>query len=132
MSVEPMKTPSATAAGPYSPAVRAGDWIVISGQIGIDPANGELAPETPAQVRQALDNLTAVLADCGCDWSGVAKTTVFAAVGASEMPAINAVYEEVVGSNRPARSTVGVAWLPKGAVFEIEAWVYKPQNRPEA
>ena len=48
------------------------------------------------------------------------------------MPAINAVYEEVVGSNRPARSTIGVAWLPKGAVFEIEAWVYKPQNRPEA
>lgn len=131
MSVEAVTT-RAAAAGPYSPAVRAGDWIVISGQIGLDPATGELPPAIPDQVRQALDNLTAVLTDCGCDWSGVAKTTVFAAVGASEMPAINAVYEEVVGSNRPARSTIGVAWLPKGAVFEIEAWVYKPQNRPEA
>ena len=83
-------------------------------------------------MRQALTNLTAVLGDIGCDWSSVAKTTVFAAVDASEMPAINAVYEEVVGDHRPARSTIGVAWLPKGAVFEIEAWVYKAQNRPMA
>ena len=134
MSVEPVPTPSAKAVGPYSPAVRAGDWIVISGQIGIDPASGELvAGGVEAEARQALANLTAILGDCGCEWEQVAKVAVFVAEETpTSMPQVNAVYSEVVGENRPARSTVGVAWLPMGAAFEIEAWVYKPQNRPEA
>ena len=134
MRVEPVPTPSAKAVGPYSPAVRAGDWIVVSGQIGIDPATGQLvAGGVEAQARQALANLTAILGDCGCDWDQVAKVTVFlAAESPQSMPEINAVYSDVVGEHRPARSTVGVAWLPMGAALEIEAWVYKPQNRPEA
>ena len=133
MSVERLDTPSATAAGPYTPAVRAGDWIVVSGQIGLDPATGELAAGgAAAEARQALANLAGVLADVGCGWDGVAKATLFVAADAAEMPAINAVYEEVLGDARPARSTIGVAWLPKGAAFEIEAWLHKPQNRPEA
>ena len=142
MRVEPVPTPSAQAVGPYSPAVRAGDWIVVSGQIGIDPATGELvAGGVQAQARQALANLTAILGDCGCDWEQVAKVTLFVAVESPQsipqqsipqqsMQEINAVYSEVVGTHRPARSTVGVAWIPMGAAFEIEAWVYRPQNQP--
>jgi 2-iminobutanoate/2-iminopropanoate deaminase len=135
MQVEPVRTPSAPgAAGPYSPAVRAGDWIVCSGQIGIDPATGELAGEgIEDEARQALANLSAVLADCGCGWEHVAKVTVFVASSTpSPMPAVNEIYEQALGACRPARSTVGVAWLPKDASFEIEAWVYNPENRPEA
>jgi len=134
MTVEPVPTPSAQAVGPYSPAVRAGDWIVISGQIGIDPATGQIVSgRVEAQARQALANLTAILSDCGCGWEHVAKVTVFVAEESPQrMQEINAVYSEMVGEQRPARSTVGVAWLPMGAVFEIEAWVHKPLNRPEA
>lgn len=129
MTVEPVPTPSAQAVGPYSPAVRAGDWIVISGQIGIDPATGQIVSGgVEAQARQALANLTAILSDCDCGWEHVAKVTVFVAEESPQwMQEINAVYSEVVGEQRPARSTVGVAWLPMGAMFEIEAWVHKPQ-----
>jgi reactive intermediate/imine deaminase len=110
--------------------VRAGDWIVCSGQIGIDPTTGKVVDGgLVAQARQALANLTAVLADCGCDWGDVAKVNLFvAADGASSMPAVNALYEATLGSSRPARSTVGVAWLPLGTLFEVEAWVCKPAD----
>ena len=122
---EPVPTPSAQAVGPYSPAVRAGGWIVCSGQIGIDPATGELAAGIEAQVRQALANVTALLADCGCGWEHVAKATLFVASEDPEaMAVVNEVYAGVLGEHRPARSTVGVAWLPKGAAFEIEVWVH--------
>jgi 2-iminobutanoate/2-iminopropanoate deaminase len=129
MTVEPVPTPSAQAVGPYSPAVRAGDWIVISGQIGIDPASGQIVGGgVEAQARQALANLTAILGNCDCGWEHVAKVTVFVAEDSPQwMQAVNAVYIEMVGEQRPARSTVGVAWLPMGAAFEIEAWVYKPE-----
>jgi 2-iminobutanoate/2-iminopropanoate deaminase len=110
--------------------VRAGDWIVISGQIGIDPATGQLvAGGIEAQARRALANLTAILGDCGCGWEHVAKVTLFVAEESPQwMQEVNAVYAEVVGQHRPARSTVGVAWLPMGAVFEIEAWVHPAES----
>lgn len=130
---EPVSTPNVAAAGPYSPAVRAGDWLVLSGQIGIDPATGQLVSGIEDQARQALTNLTTALADCGVGWEQVAKVTLFVGVESPQwMKEINAVYESVVGEHRPARSTVGVAWLPMGAVFEAEAWVYVPENKPEA
>jgi 2-iminobutanoate/2-iminopropanoate deaminase len=112
--------------------MRAGDWIVISGQIGIDPATGQIVPGgVAAQARQALANLTAILGDCGCQWEQVAKVVLFVAMDSPRwMQGVNAAYSEVVGEHRPARSTVGVAWLPMGAEFEIEAWVYKPENQP--
>lgn len=134
MSVQPVPTPHIAAAGPYSPAVRAGDWIVISGQIGIDPASAQVVSGgVDAQARQALANLSAILSDCGVGWESVAKVTLFVAVESPQwMQEVNAVYQEVIGEHRPARSTVGVAWLPMGAAFEIEAWVYKPENKPEA
>ncbi|MEX0665340.1 MAG: Rid family detoxifying hydrolase [Acidimicrobiia bacterium] len=132
--MEPLPTPSAYAVGPYSPAVRAGDWIVISGQIGIDPGTGQVVSGgVEAQARQAFANLRAILGDGGCSWEHVAKVTVFVAMESPQsMQEVNAIYSEIVGEHRPARSTVGVAWLPMGAAFEIEAWVHKPLNRPEA
>ena len=130
---EPVPTPNVAAAGPYSPAMRAGDWLVLSGQIGIDPSTGALASGgVEAQARQALTNLTTLLSDCGVGWEQVAKVTLFVAVESPQwMKEINAVYESIVGEHRPARSTVGVAWLPMGAEFEAEAWVYVPENIPD-
>ena len=130
MSIEAIEAPSQPwAVGPYSTAVRAGEWIVCSGQVGIDPANGNLVPGgVEAQARQALANVTAILGDAGAGWADVAKVTVFVGTESPQwMPAVNTIYAEVLGEHRPARSTVGVAWLPMGAVFEIEVWAYKPQ-----
>jgi len=120
-------TPSAPpVAGPYSPAVRAGDWLVLAGQVGIDPTTGKLAPGgTEAEARQVLANVTAVLKDCGAGWADVAKVTIFL-VDMTEFPAVNAVYGEVIGTHRPARSTVAVAALPAGARVEIETWAHAP------
>ena len=128
MSTEAVPTPSVTPLGPYSSAVRAGDWIVCAGQIGVDPATGALVDGGPvAEVRQALANVAAVLADCGCDWGDVAKVTLFVAAEPAAMREVNALYAEAIGEHRPARSTVGVAWLPLGAAFEIEVWVHRPE-----
>lgn len=129
MSVEAIPTPSQPfAAGPYSSALRAGDWIVCSGQVGIDPATGTIVSGgVEVQARRALDNVTAILGDCGATWADVAKVTLFVATDSPQwMPEVNAVYAEVVGDHRPARSTVGVAWLPMGASFEVEVWAHRP------
>jgi len=125
MSVEPVPTPSAPpAAGPYSPAVRAGDWLVLAGQVGLDPATGRMVDGgVEAQARQVLANITAVLRDCGASLTDIAKTTVFV-TDIGEFPTVNAVYAGAFGEHRPARSTVQVAALPGGAQVEIEAWVY--------
>jgi 2-iminobutanoate/2-iminopropanoate deaminase len=130
MSIQPIDTPSQPwAVGPYSTAVRAGDWIVCSGQVGIDPATGGVVTGgVEAQARQALANVTAILTDVGASWADVAKVTLFVAVESPQsMQEINAVYAEVLGEHRPARSTVGVAWLPMGAVFEVEVWAHRPR-----
>jgi|GEM_PF-865923 len=131
---EPIATPSVRfTAGPYSPAVRAGDWIVCSGQIGVNPTTGELANGLDEQVRQALANVTALLGDTSCTWNDVAKVTCFLATDPDSDPnswsRVNEIYTEVIGTARPARSTVGVAWLPLGALFEIEVWAqaHNPQ-----
>jgi 2-iminobutanoate/2-iminopropanoate deaminase len=132
MPVESIATPSVRTAGPYSTAVRAGDWVVCAGQVGIDPATGRMVEGGfEAQVRQALANAAAVLADCGCGWEHVAKTTLFVSIENPEwMSDVNAVYAEVLGDHRPARSTIGVAWLPLGASFEIEVWAHHPEEAP--
>lgn len=127
MTVQPLSTPSAPAvAGPYSPAVRAGDWIVLAGQVPLDPATGTLVPgDAAAQAQQVLDNIVAVLTDCGAQLTDVAKTTVFV-TDLGDFGAVNKVYAAAFGDHRPARSTVQVAALPVGANVEIEAWVYLP------
>jgi len=125
MPVDPIPTPSAPpVAGPYSPAVRAGDWIVMAGQVGID-ATGTMADGIEGQTRQILANIGAVLGDCGASWADVAKTTIFL-TDLGNFQTVNALYSEAIGPHRPARSTVGVAALPAGAVVEIECWVHRP------
>jgi len=126
MPVHPVPTPSAPpVAGPYSPAVRAGDWLVLAGQIGLDPASGTMVDGVEAQARQVLANVAAILADCGAAITDVAKTTVFV-TDIAEFATVNAVYAEAFGDHRPARSTVQVAALPGGALVEIETWAYFP------
>ena len=128
MPAEPVPTPSAPgAAGPYSPAVRAGDWLALAGQVGIDPATGKLADGGVAdQTRQAMANVAAVLGDCGASIGDVAKTTVFL-VDMGDFPVMNEVYAEAFAGHRPARSTVAVAALPLGARVEVEVWAYVPR-----
>ena len=124
MPVTPVPTPSAPpVAGPYSPAVRAGDWLVLAGQVGLDPATGKLADGVEAQARQVLANIAAVLGDCGATLPDVAKTLVFV-TDLGDFATVNGVYAEAFGDHKPARSTVQVAGLPAGALVEIEAWAY--------
>ena len=124
MPVEPIPTPSAPpVAGSYSPAVSAGDWVVLAGQVGLDPESGALVDGVEAQARQVLANIRAILADCGAAMTDVAKTTVFV-TDIAEFATINAVYADAFGDHRPARATVQVAALPGGAQVEIEAWAH--------
>jgi 2-iminobutanoate/2-iminopropanoate deaminase len=125
MSVTPVPTPSAPpVAGPYSPAVRAGDWLVLAGQVGLDPTTGRIVEGgVEEQARRVLANIEAVLTDCGASLTDVAKTTVFV-TNIGFFGAVNDVYAEAFGDHRPARSTVEVAALPGGAAVEIEAWAY--------
>lgn len=108
------------AVGPYSHAVRAGELLFASGQLGLDPVTGELADGVEAQARVALSNLKAVLAAAGMDLSDVVKTTVFL-VDMNDFAAINAIYADAFGDSKPARSCVAVSTLPKNGLFEIEA-----------
>ena len=130
MTVRPLATPHAPPiAGPYSPAVRAGDWIALAGQIGLGPGGGLVAGGAEAEAAQVLANVSAVLGDCGASWGDVAKVTIFL-TDLGNFAAVNALYEGAIGSHRPARSTVAVAALPAGAAVEIECWVYRPEEEP--
>ena len=130
MPATPVLTPNAPpVAGPYSPAVRAGDWILLAGQVGVDPATGTLVPGgAAAQADQVLTNLAAVLGDCGATWADVAKVTIFLAGSMEHFAAVNERYAAVLGAHWPARSTVAVAALPLGALVEIEALVHAPDK----
>ncbi len=111
------------AVGPYSQAVRAGDFIFCSGMLGISPETGKVPEDDfEAEVRQVLDNLTALLEDCGTGLSGIVKTTVFMA-DLSNFAAFNAIYASYFETEPPARSTFQVAGLPLGAQIEVEAIV---------
>lgn len=113
------KAPAAI--GPYSQAIKSGDTLYLSGQIGMDPATGELvSADVKEQAAQALANMKAILAEAGATPANVSKVTVFI-VDIADFQAVNAVYAETFGSEPPARSCVAVAALPKGARVEIEA-----------
>jgi 2-iminobutanoate/2-iminopropanoate deaminase len=119
-----VSTPDAPAAiGPYSQAIRVGDLLFTSGQIPIDPKTGEfVAGGITEQTTQVLENLKAVLAQAGLDFTHVVKTTVFLQ-SMGDFAAMNAVYAQYLapaGAIPPARSTVQVAALPKDALVEIE------------
>ncbi len=109
------------AIGPYSVAIQTGSMLFCSGQVGINPAVGELVPGgLEAETRQALTNLKNVLEAGGASLESVVKTTVFLR-DMADFPAMNTIYAEFFPSNPPARSTIAVAGLPKGALVEIEA-----------
>jgi 2-iminobutanoate/2-iminopropanoate deaminase len=110
--------------GPYSQAVRVGDWLFLSGSLGFDPATGDFVPgDAAAQARKALENMGAVLAAAGATFDHVVKTTVFLA-DMNDFAAVNAVYGEFFTGTPPARSAVQVARLPKDGFVEIEAVAY--------
>jgi len=133
MPATPVPTPSAPpVAGPYSPVVRAGDWLLLAGQVGVDPASGALVPGGAVpEVDQVLANIAAVLGDCGATWGDVAKVTIYLAGSMERFAAVNERYAAALGEHRPARSTVAVAALPLGAAVEIEALVYLPREESQ-
>lgn len=109
------------AIGPYSQAVAANGFLFTAGQIPLDPATGQvIAGDVTAQTERVLANLAAVLEAAGASWSVVVRTTVFLH-DMNDFPAVNQVYARVLGSARPARSTVQVAALPRGVLVEIDA-----------
>jgi 2-iminobutanoate/2-iminopropanoate deaminase len=110
------------AIGPYSQAVRVGNLLFCSGQIALDPKTGELTgvADVRAQARRVMANLGAVLAAGGASFADVVKTTVFLA-DLADFGAVNEIYAAEFKDKPPARSTVQVAGLPRGALVEIEA-----------
>lgn len=107
------------AIGPYSQAVKIGDFLFTSGQIGIIPASGELAEGVEAQTEQAMRNLGAILKENQMDYANILKTTVFVA-DLADFAKVNAIYAGFFSADYPARSCVQVAALPKNALVEIE------------
>jgi 2-iminobutanoate/2-iminopropanoate deaminase len=119
--LNPVASTGAPAAiGPYSQAVAVSSFLYTSGQVGLDPATGELVPGGfEAQARRVFANLAAVLAAGGCGFGDVVKATVYITDFAN-FAALNALYAEAMDGHRPARSTVAVAGLPKAALIEID------------
>ena len=108
------------AIGPYSQAVQIGNFIYTAGQVGLDPTSMEMVPGgIEEQTRQVLTNLSSVLDAAGSSLSQVVKTTVFLN-DMNDFAKMNTIYTEFFNENPPARSTVAVAGLPKGALVEIE------------
>ena len=116
--IKPAK--SAPALGPYNHAVRVGDLLFCAGQLGLDPATGNLVSgEIRAQTRRVLENVRTILEDQNLTMANVVKSTVFL-TNLADFATMNEVYAEFFKADFPARSTVQVAALPKGAIVEIE------------
>lgn len=112
---------------PYSPIVRAGDWLVTAGQLGV--SDGTMLEGVEAQTAQCMANIRTLLESEGSSMAAVVKTTVFLA-DINDWARMNGPYLEALGDHRPARSAFAVAALPMGALVEIEAWAYVggPEN----
>ena len=123
-------TPAGVSAprGPYSPAVRCGDFIYVSGQVPVDPqSNKPVVGDIRQETRQVLSNITLVLEACGATRAHVVKCQVYL-TDVKDFAAMNEVYTEFFGEAKPARTTVAVAALPlPGAKIEIDAIAYKPK-----
>ena len=105
--------------GPYSQAIVSGDFVYLSGQVGIDPATGNITGTAGEQTTRAMENLRAVLQESGLGFGDVVQTRIYL-VNMSDWTTVNIVYGSYFTGNYPARSTVQVAGLPKGALVEIE------------
>jgi 2-iminobutanoate/2-iminopropanoate deaminase len=119
--VEQVKTDNAPAAiGPYSQAVISGGFLFSAGQIALDPASGQIVDGgITAQTERVMANLSAVLSAANLGWSDVVKTTVYLH-DMADFPKVNEIYGNLLGEARPARSTVQVSALPRGALVEID------------
>ncbi len=119
--IKKISTDKAPAAiGPYSQAILCGNMLYTSGQLGMDPANGEITgKDITEQAEQALQNLGAILAEAGTSYDNIVKTTCFL-TDMADFAAFNAVYSKYI-KNAPARSCVAVKTLPKGGLVEVEA-----------
>lgn len=118
-AVNSLSAPAAI--GPYSQAIDAGDFVFLSGQVPIDPATGELVPgDITAQTDRVLDNLGAVLEAAGVSFADVVKTTIYL-MDFNDFQTVNGVYAKRFKDAPPARATVQVSALPKGARIEIDA-----------
>ncbi len=122
MTREAISTSAAPAAiGAYSQAIRTSELVFCSGQIGLDPVTGEFVDSAvEAQTERVLHNLIGVLDSAGCSFADVVKVTIFL-IDIADFPLVNAIYARYVDDPAPARSTVAVAALPRGARVEIEA-----------
>jgi 2-iminobutanoate/2-iminopropanoate deaminase len=108
------------AIGPYEQAIKVGEFVYCSGQIPLDPSTGNVVDgDITVQTRRVMENLRAVVEAAGSSFERVVKTTVFLK-NIVDFAAMNAVYAEYLGAAKPARSTVAVADLPRGALLEIE------------
>ena len=113
-------TNAPAAIGPYSQAVKIGAFVFTSGQLGMDPASGALLDSIEEQAHQAFKNLSAILTEAGGDLSDVVKLTLFV-TDLNDFATVNQIMTQYIAEPFPARSTVEVAGLPKGAKFEVEA-----------
>ena len=114
------------AIGPYSQGVRAGAWLFLSGQVPLDPETGTLvAGDMARQTERVMENLKAVLTTAGADFSQVVKTTIYL-VDLADFSVVNEIYARYLTPPFPARATVGVAALPRGAGVEVEATAWLP------
>ena len=117
--------------GPYSPAVRAGDFLYVSGQGPVDPVTGEINSTATVgeQTRLVIKNLQTILLGCGVDLENVVKCSVFL-LDAKDFSEMNTVYAEVFGQNKPARTTVATGMVAAGMKIEIDCVAYAPQTTP--
>jgi len=125
MTREAVSTSRAPAAiGPYSQAIGIGGLLFCSGQIGLDPATGVLVEGLEAQTERVLQNIAAILGGAGLSMADVAKTTIFL-TDMADFATVNAIYAKHIVDPPPARSTLAVSGLPKGALIEIEAIAHR-------
>jgi 2-iminobutanoate/2-iminopropanoate deaminase len=102
--------------------------VVLAGQVGFDASGTLVAGGIDAETRQVLANIASVFDDVGAGWGDVARATIFL-TDLGNFATVNALYEGAIGPHRPARTTIGVAALPAGALVEIECWVYLPEEK---
>jgi 2-iminobutanoate/2-iminopropanoate deaminase len=119
-AVRTERAPAPFQGAPYSQAIRAGDYVFVSGQLGLKPGEGEIGGGIEEQTEQIFANLAAILDEAGTSLDRLVKTTVFL-TDLGDFGAMNEVYARHVGGKPPARSTVEVSALPSGAIVEIEA-----------
>ena len=113
--------------GPYSPAVRAGDFLFVAGQGPIDPATNQMSSgDIGHETRQVLNNIKAILEGCGANMADVVKCSVFLADG-KDFSAMNAIYAEFFGNDKPARTTVEAKFADPKMKVEIDCIAYRPK-----